>query len=249
MLGHLKKESSSGHIAVMPEQQGINKLPTEIMLNIVRRLPPTEAINLEAVSHANRELIANNPELWMQHGLLPPILVGEAQTLKQVWLARAKTLPPEIQQGLSTLFRPVDIFSESGLAAFSDAVESMHQRRRNAEICAGRGHVDEMEKHLTVAVEHAATAGIDTPVFLNADVMRAAYIKHAGYCMECAEEYARSSNRFYGSNLERMLERAAGSLKKAGIKDMSTLLVDIIHPTQRPVYEKLMQRLNEDLRR
>ncbi|RZK34314.1 MAG: hypothetical protein EOO61_13800 [Hymenobacter sp.] len=110
--------------AAVPKNFNFERLPKELQLEVVRNLMPEEAISLEAASHASRELLENNPQVWMQQGLKPPILVGQA-TLKQVWQSRVRTLDPRVQVWLSRLTRPVNVFSDIAVENFYSTLDQM----------------------------------------------------------------------------------------------------------------------------
>lgn len=155
-----------------PQQNAQEKLPVELALMTVAHLMPKDAIQFEATSHAGRDLIANNPQVWMKHGVRPPVAANG--TLKQTWMSQARTLPPEIQEALSTLTRPLDIFSTSAVAVFSSAIQELHKSLANRKFFMDQKVPLGMRFAHRDAVLAATQAGVKVPIV--SEEMRNVYL-------------------------------------------------------------------------
>jgi hypothetical protein len=184
----MKKDLTPAPGAIVPEESALQSVPPELKEEIVRYLMPADAINFEAVSHESRGLIANNPKVWMQHGPRPPYPLAETQTLKQAWMSRARTFPPAIQIALSTLTRPLDIFSDSALSVFSSSIRELN----NAMADIQRGITEKdfftVEGAFDFALICAQRAGVSLPTV--SQEMKLVYIEHMNTAMADIGHYA-----------------------------------------------------------
>lgn len=179
-------------------------LPSELKLAIVRHLMPLDAISFESVSHASRDLIANNKEVWAQHGLRPPIHLNEEQTLKQAWMSRAKTLSPELIAALRTQIKPLDVFSDEALEDFASHVKFMMGGLSLIRTGVETGNVFAMDSGFKRAFKHAEQAGLELPTV--SKEMKELYLKSMKKSIKALEQLI-SKTSFIG------MERAIMGIK------------------------------------
>lgn len=174
MSDRIKERNSPDFTAPSSNKRGLGEIPNEIALKIVQHLLPKDAINFESVSHASREKIANNPQIWAQHGMRPPISLDTTSTLKQLWLSHAKTLSPEIRRALFTLNRPLNIFSRKALADFSLLSRARHNAMETLNEGVQEKDYYKMLEGFESAVSYSRITGLELPTV--SEEMKAIYI-------------------------------------------------------------------------
>lgn len=240
MISLIRKNDQSALVETEIQKFPFEKLPKEIQLDVVEKMGPKRAINLEAVSHASRALIANNKILWRQYGVHPPVvLFGTPDTLKQAWIeSRIAMLSPEARSVLPRLQKHLDIPSDTVLHNFSATVEKMNLGLQRMHQGIQDNHGLDVFIGLIYAQKYADSAGLEIPD-LPAEQIRSAFSATLSMFMGFAQ---RNIVKGDVSLLRGNLADAVVWSKRLNI-ELPSLSLENVSPEAKTAYLEILEKL------